>query len=88
MKSKKQSPITYKREKNKVEISGEPKDTKWLIWFDLISSKFWIVPLIVLLFTIPKASFLPLVWVWVKKQVPFLTIFMVAVDWWKMLLSG
>lgn len=77
--------ITYKRDKDKVEISGEPKDTKGLMWVDMITSKLWIVLVIVLILTIPKASFLPLVWVWMKKQVPFMTLCVGAAG---LLLSG
>lgn len=88
MENKKQSPVTYKREKDKVEITGNPKDTKGLIWFDMICSKLWIILVIVLLLTIPKASFLPLLWVWVKKKVPFMTLFVVVAAWLQMLLSG
>jgi hypothetical protein len=88
MEKKKQSPLTYKREKDKVEISGNVKDTKGLMWFDMISCKFWIVLVIILLFTIPKASLLPLLWIWVKKQAPFLILLVVAASWLQMLLSG
>lgn len=88
MKSEKQSPVVYKRDKNKVEISGDPKDIKGLMWLDMITSKLWIVFMIVLLFTVPKASFIPLLWQWVKKQIPFLTVFVVVAPWLLMLLSG
>lgn len=88
MKSEKQSPVVYKREKNKVEISGDPKDIKGLMWVDMITSKLWIVFMIVLLFTVPKASFIPLLWQWVKKQIPFLILFVVPAPWLLMLLSG
>lgn len=88
MKSEKQSPVVYKREKNKVEISGDPKDIKGLMWVDMITSKLWIVFMIVLLFTVPKASFIPLLWQWIKKQIPFLILFVVLAPWLLMLLSG
>lgn len=88
MKSEKQSPVVYKRDKNKVEISGDPKDIKGLMWLDIITSKLWIVFIIVLLFTVPKASFIPLLWQWVKKQIPFLILFVVVAPWLQMQLSG
>ena len=88
MKKKKQRLVTYKREKEKVEISGDVTDTKALMWFDMISSRLWIILVIVLLFTIPKASFLPLLWEWLKKQAPFLILLLVVAPWLQMLLSG
>jgi hypothetical protein len=88
MKSEKQNPVVYKRDKNKVEISGDPKDIKGLMWLDMITSKLWIVLVIVLLFTVPKASFVPLLWEWIKKQTPFLILFVVVAGWLQMLLSG
>ncbi len=75
MKTSKQSLVTYKREKDKVEISGDAKDTKGLMWADMISSKLWILLVIVLLFTIPKASFIPAVIQWLKNQKFFMTLF-------------
>jgi len=46
------------------------------------------VLVIVLLFTLPKTSFLPLLWVWIKKQVPFLILFVLMAPWLQLLLSG
>lgn len=81
--------LTYKREKDKVEITGEPEDTKGLMWFDLISSRLiWIVLVVVLLFIAPKASFVPILWQWVKKQIPFMMLFVVPAAWLQMLFSG
>lgn len=74
----KPSLVTYKREKDKVEISGEAKDTKGLIWADMIGSKLWILLVIVLLFTMPKASFVPAVWRLLKNKLWFTNIFVAA----------
>lgn len=81
----KPSLVTYKREKDKVEISGEAKDTKGLMWADMISSKLWVLLIIVLLLTVPKASFILAVWQLLKNKL-FLSIpFVVAAD---LLFSG
>lgn len=86
---KKSTLITYKREKDKVEITGDSEDTKGLMWFDLISSRLiWIVLVVVLLFVAPKASFVPILWQWIKKQIPFMMLFVVAATWLQMLFSG
>jgi len=46
--------ITYKRDKNKVESSGDTENVKWQIWFDLISSAFrWLISLIILFVIVP-----------------------------------
>lgn len=86
---KKETLITYKRDKDKVEISGAPKDVKSLIWFDMISSRLkgtlWGG---VLLFSVPKASILPLLWQWIKRQMPFMMLFVVTAAWLQMLFSG
>lgn len=39
MKKEQTNQVVYKRDKNKVEITGNSKDTKWPIWFDLVSSR-------------------------------------------------
>lgn len=89
MKSKKQTPMVYKRDKFKVEISGDPKDTKWPVWFDLLSSRLlWVTMIIILLIITPKVSLVPVLWEWLKKQLLFLTLFVVAAPWLLMLLSG
>jgi hypothetical protein len=78
MKSSQQNLVTYKREKNKVEITGDPKDIKGLIWFDQICSKLWIVITIVLMLTVPQASFIPLLFVLIKRHVSFLILLAVV----------
>lgn len=82
--------MIYKRDKHGVEISGDPKDTKWPIWFDLVSSRLlWLVVFIILLIVVPNASFAPVLWQWAKKQFPFMILFAVAAGHWLlMLLSG
>lgn len=83
------SPVMYKRDKGKVEITGEPEQVKWQIWFDLVSSKIlWLVLLIVLLSTVPKAGWLPVIWQWVKKHLFLLTLLLVREDFLLVLLSG
>ena len=81
--------LSYKREKGKVEITGDPEDTKWLMWFDLVSSRLlWIVLAVVLLIIAPKASFIPVLWQWVKKLMPFMILFAVPASWFRLLFSG
>jgi len=77
--------ITYKREKNKVEITGNPKDTKGLMWFDIISFNFLIFLVIILAFIVSKNNFLQLIWEWMKKQIPFMILFVAVAD---LFLSG
>ena len=70
MAAKKKEPLTYKREKNKVEISGDSADVKWLATLDLASSRLiWVAMLVIFLFIAPKASFLPFVWQWTRKYI-------------------
>lgn len=86
---KKSTLITYKRDKDKIEITGDPKDIKWPMWFDLVSSRvLWVLFVVALLFTVPKASIIPVLWQWVKKLLPFTIPFMVRADWLQMLFSG
>lgn len=75
MESGKSGFVTYKREKDKVEISGEAKDTRGLMWADMISSRLWVLLVIVLLFTMPKASFVPALWQWLQNKSLFSTLF-------------
>jgi len=87
MKTNGQSPITYKR--GKVEISGEPKQTKPHIWYEQINaSLLWIALVIILLCVLPKASWLPVVWQWLKKYTLLLIPLVVVADWAQLLLSG
>lgn len=47
MATKRKSQITYKRNKSKIEISGDPKDVKAQVWADLLLSRLlWIAPVI------------------------------------------
>jgi hypothetical protein len=69
MPSSNQKSISYKRNKREVEITGHPNDVKWLMWFDLISSRLlWIMLILVLLLTLPKASILPVIIKWVERN--------------------
>lgn len=65
-KKSKSSCVTYKREKNNIEISGDANDVKRLIWTDMISAKLWDWIIKVLLFTLSKAGLLLLLLRWLK----------------------
>lgn len=79
---------TYKRDKNKVEISGEPENVKWPILYDQLNNTLlWLVPVIILLIVLPKASLIPLILKWVKKST-FLNLFTVLVGFAQLFLSG
>ena len=39
MAKEKQTPIEYKREKDKIEIRGDAADVKSMIWYDLLLNK-------------------------------------------------
>ena len=59
--------ITYKRDKNKVEINGEPTQVKWLIRIDLVG--YWlcrIIPLLYLLWATPKLAIALAIYKWLK----------------------
>ena len=61
--------ITYKRDKNKVEIEGESTQVKWLIWIDLTS--YWlcrIIPLLYLLRVTPKLAIALAIFKWLKTR--------------------
>ena len=89
MKANQKSPVTYKRDKGKVEITGEAKQVKWQIWFDLISSRLlWVIVIIVLACTLPKTAWVPALWQWLKKYLLLLTPLLVAADFLMMRLSG
>ncbi len=86
---KKHGLMTYKREKNKVEISGDPADVKAAMWVDLIATHlWWIVMLIILLILVPKASIIPPVLQWLKKQLWVWTPFMSVAGYLQTLFSG
>jgi hypothetical protein len=51
------SKVSYKREKGKIEITGEGNDVIRQVWFDLIFSKFiYLVELLILVSFTPKIS--------------------------------
>lgn len=78
--NKSNTPIVYRREKNKVEISGDPEQVKKHIWFDQYSRfAFVIAAAILLAIILPKASWLPFVWQWLKRQIPLLILLVVQV---------
>jgi len=78
---------TYKR--GKIEITGDDNASKVLMFIDLITARlFWIALLLIVLFTVPKASWLPLLLQCLKGIGKYLlTLFMVLVSL-LMLLSG
>jgi hypothetical protein len=81
--------LTYKREKGKIEISGDQDVVKWPMWVDMILTKLqWTLLVVLLLFIIPKASFLPVLWLLIKRTIPLLIFFVVVGDFMKYLLSG
>jgi len=85
--NKKKKKTTYKR--GKVEITGNDPASKALMFIDLIISwAFWIALLLIALFTVPKASWIPLLLRCLKAIGKYLlTLFMVLVPL-LMLLSG
>lgn len=89
MTTKKQNNVIYKREKGKVEISGDSNDVKAAIWFDLITNRLlWFALFIVSLFTVPKISWIPFLVEWIKEQVLLLIFLPVAVDYFLRFSSG
>lgn len=81
-----QPPLIYKREKGKVEISGDAGQAKKHIWYEQINaSLLWLVPVIILLCVFPKASWLPVILDWIKKLLPAVLYCLVSVQ---MSLSG
>lgn len=66
------TPINYKREKNKIEIKGDPRDVRWIIVFDLVTSRFLGLAItIFLLVTIPKTTLIPVFLKWLKGTMGF-----------------
>ena len=77
----------YERDKDKVKISGEK--IKWLILIDQIKTELrWMVPVLILVVILPKASLIPILFKWIKQQLPFMILFVAVVDWAQILLSG
>lgn len=59
------TPISYKREKDKIEITGDPDDVKSLIWYHMITSTLlW--PLRAIFFL--KAPFIVFIYNWIKSK--------------------
>lgn len=83
------SPIQYIRTKNSTKIIGDPNETKGIIYLDLLLTKGWpIILTIILLFILPKASFLPFLWQYIKSRwLPF-TIFLAVQAEYSLFLSG
>jgi hypothetical protein len=89
MTAQKKGITTYKRDKSKVEISGDPENVKWPMWFDMISNTLrWLFLAIMLLIIVPRATFLPILVKWIKHLLPFLILFMAVVDYGQIFLSG
>lgn len=89
MAAQKKGITTYKRDKNKVEISGDPENVKLQIWFDMVTNMLrWLIPLINLFLIVPKAFFIPILLKWIKHVLPFLILFVVVVDYVQIFLSG
>lgn len=85
----KKQPLTYKREKNKIEITGAPEDIKGPMWADLILSHLlWIGTVIILLFIIPKVAFIPAVIQWFRKYVLLFIHIVALMNYLHLFLSG
>jgi hypothetical protein len=88
MKSTKSSMITYRRIKDDIEITGDSNEIKNLIWFDLICNKLKaLISFRFFLLIVPKASWLLSALQWFKKQLPFLIVLLVQVNYLLMFLS-
>jgi hypothetical protein len=84
-----QPPVKYKREKGKMEISGDPNEIKRHIWFDQFNSfLLWAVPVTILLCFLPKVSWLPILIKWLKKALMILAPFLITMGYLMMQLSG
>jgi hypothetical protein len=80
--------LRYLRQKDKVELEGDPSDVKWPMWVDLLLSRLpLLIVTIVLACTVPKASFIPLVFKWLLRKLSLLTLLSV-IHPIKILLSG
>ena len=69
MPTKQSGLITYKRDKNKVEIEGEATQVKWLIRIDLIC--YWlcrIIALLYLLWMTPRLAIAFAIFKWLKTR--------------------
>jgi hypothetical protein len=78
--NQKRTPLHYSRNKEQVEIDGDPKDVKPLVLLDLLFSKAkWIIMTIILVFVLPKASFIHLIIHWFKDKL-FLIFLLVQVE--------
>lgn len=86
---KNKTPLHYSRDKNKVDVNGDPSDVKWVMWFHFLTTTLpWLIICIVLLFTVPKASFIPLLWKWFTGKILTLLILFTALVDSSLLLSG
>lgn len=72
------TPVHYSRRKGSVDINGDPADVKVLVFVDLLLAQVWpMILTIILLFLLPKASLLPLLWQYLKSRWLSIMIFMV-----------
>lgn len=84
-----QPQMKYKREKGKMEISGDPNQIKRHIWFDQFNSfLLWTVPVIILLCFLPKVSWLPILIKWLQKVLMILAPILITMSYLMMQLSG
>ena len=78
--SQRNIPLHYSRKKDAVEINGHPDDVRKLAWFDMLFTKsLWLVITLILLFILPKASLIPVLWKYIKGKF-FLIPLLVLVD--------
>jgi hypothetical protein len=74
MENNEQRRMEYESDKGKMKISGTPEEVNNKIWFNMIMRELrWIIPVIILLCLLPKASLLPFVFRWLR-----LTLFVVV----------
>jgi hypothetical protein len=79
--NKTNTPIVYKRDKNKVEINGDPEDVSKHVWFEQGSNLIkWIVLIISLASVLPNTGWLSFLWQLFKRQLPFLILFAAQVN--------
>ena len=87
MATQKKEVTIYKRDKDKVRISGEK--VKWLILIDQIKIELrWMIPLIVLLFVLPKASLIPILLKWLKHHLLLMILLVIVAGCMQIFLSG
>ncbi len=79
-------PLHYSRKKGSIEINGDPKDVKALVWAELITSRLiWVILLVFLIFS-PAKSVLPVIWKFIRDKLFLILLPVLVVS--LLLLSG